>query len=140
MDITLVQLRRSDSEVVELYKRMSSVFAEKITNLINETRTTGKLPDHFLEGDISMLYKKGDREDPRNYRPITLLNSDYKVFTRVLSKRMITVVHQFVSECQKGFVPDVFMIETTRFNKNKLIYDDGYKPWIAGDRCVLEGG
>ena len=84
----------------ELYKRMSSVFAEKFTNLINETRTTGKLPDHFLEGDISMLYKKGDREDPRNYRPITLLNSDYKVFTRVLSKRMLTVVHQFVSECQ----------------------------------------
>ena len=34
--------------------------------------------DHFLEGDISMLYKKGDREDPRNYRLITLLNSDYK--------------------------------------------------------------
>ena len=60
-----------------------------------------------------MLYKKGDREDPRNYRPITLLNSDYKVFTRVLSKRMITVVHQFVSECQKGFVPDVFIAEAS---------------------------
>ena len=48
----------------------------------------GKLPPHFLEGDVAMLYKKGDREDPRNYRPITLLNTDYKIFTRILAKRM----------------------------------------------------
>ena len=64
-----------------------------------------------------MLYKKGDREDPRNYRPITLLNTDYKIFTRILSKRMSTVVHQFVSESQKGFVPEVFIAEATMLLK-----------------------
>ena len=52
------------------------------------------------------IYKKGDRCDPRNYRPITLLNTDYKVFTRVLANRMKKAVHEFVSKCQKGFVPD----------------------------------
>jgi hypothetical protein len=70
-----------------------------------------------------MLYKKGDRCDPRNYRPITLLNTDYKVFTRVLADRMKTAVHEFVSECQKGFVPDVFIAEATALLK--LVEDTG---------------
>ena len=53
----------------------------------------------------------GDRTDVRNYRPLTMLNSDYKVYTKVLANRLKTVVHQFVTEAQKGFVPDVFIAE-----------------------------
>ena len=49
------------------------------------------------EGIISVLYKKKARDDPRNYRPITLLNGDYKVFTRILTKRMNEAVLQSVS-------------------------------------------
>ena len=45
----------------------------------------------------------------RNYRPITLLNGGYKIYTRLLAQRMKTVVHQFVSETQKGFVPSTFI-------------------------------
>ena len=59
------------------------------------------------------MYKKEDRDDPRNYRPITLLNTDYKIFTRILAKRMRDVVHEFTSESQKGFVPHTFISEAT---------------------------
>ena len=47
------------------------------------------------------------------YRPITLLNTDYKIFTRVLAIRMREVVHEFVEECQKGFMPKTFISEAT---------------------------
>ena len=40
-------------------------------------------------------------------------NTDYKVFTRILAKRMCRVVHEFVSECQKGFVPGTFIADAT---------------------------
>ena len=59
-----------------VYKYMSSVFAPLLTEILNESTTAGSLPRHFLEGDIAMLFKKNDRTDPRNYRPITLLNTD----------------------------------------------------------------
>ena len=113
-----------------LFKRMVTVFAEPFADMINEASRTGTLPKHFLEGDISMLYKKGDREDPRNYRPITLLNSDYKIYTRVLAHRMAKVVHEFVAECQKGFVPDTFIAEATMLTR--LI--EGYTNEDGADR------
>ena len=36
----------------------------------------------FTEGWMCPIYKKGERELIENYRPITLLNSDYKIFTK----------------------------------------------------------
>ena len=57
------------------------------------------------------MYKKNDRDDPRNYRPITLLNNDYKILTRILTKRMNEAVVQFTSPDQNGFVPDGFIAE-----------------------------
>ena len=40
------------------------------------------------KGVISLVYKKDDKEDITNYRPISLLNLDYKVYTRVLKNSM----------------------------------------------------
>ena len=43
-----------------------------------QARNACKFPGGMRCGTISVLYKKKDRSDPRNYRPITLLNNDYK--------------------------------------------------------------
>ena len=55
--------------------------------MFNESRRKGALPDGMRCGIISVLYKKKDRSDPRNYRPITLLNNDYKILMRILTRR-----------------------------------------------------
>ena len=39
-----------------VYKYMSAAFAPKLTEIHNESTAIGKLPGHFLEGDISMLF------------------------------------------------------------------------------------
>jgi len=40
-----------------------------------------------------------------------MLNTDYKINTKILANRLKSVVHQFVAECQKGFVPKTFIAE-----------------------------
>ena len=82
----------------KLYKTLATLLAPILTNALNEGRAAGELHPTCIEGIISVSYKKKDRKDPRNYRPITLLNGDYKILTRVLTQRMNTAVLQFVSE------------------------------------------
>ena len=47
------------------------------------------VPPQWREGLIVNLFKKGDKEDPGNYRGITLLSVAGKVFCKVLNNRLV---------------------------------------------------
>ena len=95
----------------KLYKTLALTLAPLLVEVFNESKKEGSLHPTCIEGLISVLYKKKDRDDPRNYRPVTLLNGDYKILTRILTRRMNTAVLQFVSPQQNGFVPGGFLPE-----------------------------
>ena len=95
----------------KMYRVLSIVLSEIMVKVLNESQAEGALPETMKQGIISVLYKKKARNDPRNYRPITLLNGDYKIFTRILTRRMNEAVLQFVSPQQNGFVPGGFLPE-----------------------------
>ena len=94
-----------------LYRAFRSKLAPILAAVYNQAHERGHLPPGMTEGLISVLYKKKDRKDPRNYRPITLLNGDYKILMRILTARLNKAVVQFVSSPQNGFVPGGFIVE-----------------------------
>jgi hypothetical protein len=51
------------------------------------------------------LYKKNDKADIANYRPISLLNTDYKIFTKALTIKLAKVAPDLIHPNQAGFVP-----------------------------------
>ena len=53
---------------------------------------------------LIIIYKK-DPKEIRNYRPITLLNRDYKILTTILAGRLKNICEAAISKQQKGFVP-----------------------------------
>ena len=53
---------------------------------LNSCLDSGSLFLSQRRGVSSLTFKKGDRLDPRNWRPITLLNVDYKVIHLVVDK------------------------------------------------------
>jgi hypothetical protein len=62
------------------------------------------------------MYKKGDRLDCTNYRPITLLNVSYKIFVIILNQRLVDIIENELGDYQSGFRPNrstadnIFMI------------------------------
>jgi len=76
----------------------------------------------FSEGWICPLYKKKDRRDIANYRPITLLNSDYKLFTRILTLRLAHSAPSIIHENQAGFIPGRLITNQIRLTQMVLHY------------------
>ncbi len=72
----------------------------------------------FAEGWMCPLYKlKGDKTKVSNYRPITLLNTDYKLLTKILALRLATVAPEIIHPSQAGFVPGRRLRDQTQLAK-----------------------
>ncbi len=62
---------------------------------------SGVMPESMGLGVITILYKnKGSPLKLENYRPLSLLNTDYKILTKVLANRIKEVVGSIVSPSQ----------------------------------------
>ncbi|KAJ3646054.1 hypothetical protein Zmor_023665 [Zophobas morio] len=53
-----------------------------------------------IQANITLLNKTGDIQDPNNYRPITLLNTDYKITTKVINTVAKNAVGHVIPEEQ----------------------------------------
>jgi hypothetical protein len=58
----------------------------------------------FAIGWMCPIFKKKDKTDIANYRPITVLNSDYKIFTKALTNKLTEVAPYLIHKDQSGFM------------------------------------
>jgi hypothetical protein len=77
----------SDNITGELIKHGRRTLKQKIYKLICNIWNTETLPTQWNNGIICPIYKKGDRLDCNNYRPIMLLNTTYKIYTILINKK-----------------------------------------------------
>ena len=94
-----------DGLPVELYRKCSSTMVPLLSNLYTAIGLAGQVPLGFLDGVVVTPPKPGDSTDPNNYRPLTLLNTDYRILAKVLSTRFRAVQHHIVEPEQSGFMP-----------------------------------
>ena len=52
---------------------------------------------------IKLIPKKGNTQDIKNWRPISLLSNFYKIISRAINNRLKTVANRILSHAQKGF-------------------------------------
>ena len=79
---------------------------------------------NFTTGWMCPLFKKKDPTDIRNYRPITLLNTDYKILTKVLAIQLLDHINQLVHPDQVGFIPNHSIFDHICLAKAILNYMD----------------
>ena len=99
-----------------------------LLNSANHSLTTEKLPDSLTQGIISLL-PKGDKpkEYLKNWRPITLLNVDYKIISSAIAARISLGLDQIIHPDQCGFVPNRYIGESIRTTMDTLDYANNKK-------------
>ena len=89
-----------DGLTYEFYKTFESQMSEILTELYNNIHLRGRMEDGMRESYIRLIYKKGDKGELKNWRPISLSNTDYKIMSKVLTTRLNKVLPQLINEDQ----------------------------------------
>ena len=78
-----------------------------LTQVFNICLHNNFIPAQWKSSDTILIYKKGDLEDPKNFRPISLQVTMYKILAAVLARRLAiwAIANKKISPTQKGFLP-----------------------------------
>jgi exonuclease III len=93
-----------DGIPAEFYKLHKDTVAQALCRLFNAILRNNIPTQGFSDGLITLLYKKGDPTLLKNYRPITLLNVDYKLYTSILVNRLQQPLTKVLSQDQHAFL------------------------------------
>lgn len=92
---------------------------------MNESLQGTDIPNSWNEAAITLIHKQGLEEtDVRNYRPISLLNIDYKVYASILANRLKDFLSDYIQEDQVGFLPNRHLKDNIRILMNLIEFYD----------------
>ena len=105
----------SDGFTSEFYIHFWKDLKHVMVNSFKESLQGGKLSNSQRLGIITCLPKPGkDKLYIKNWRPISLLNIDYKILSGAIANRIKSTLDPIISKCQKGFVSGRYIGECTR--------------------------
>lgn len=90
---------------IKVVKRNINSIISPLTKLINEGLITGKFPKCLKVSKVIPVFKKGDKNDVNNYRPISLVPVFSKVLEKVMSTQIVAYLecNNLLTDRQFGF-------------------------------------
>jgi hypothetical protein len=77
---------------------------------------------NFALGWMCPLYKKNDPTEISNYRPITLLNTDYKILGKALAIKLVEEIENLVHPDQASFIRNCSIFDQIRLASSIIDY------------------
>ncbi|CAI5481924.1 unnamed protein product [Closterium sp. Yama58-4] len=96
---------RRDGLPPELFKEHWNLLGAPLVDFAKRFEESANLEESITTAVTVLLHKKGPKDHLGNYRPITLLNTVYKVQAKLLANRLKKELHLVISEGQHGFIP-----------------------------------
>ena len=111
-----------DGISIEFYQTFWPQIKDLLVSALNECYITDTMSNTQRKGVITLLFKKGDNQSLKNWRPITLLNCDYKIIAAVLAGRLQKVIGSIVNETQTGYIKGRLASTNVRLVKDVIRY------------------
>ena len=120
--ISKLDIKKSpgDDEISgKLLKSCPALFSNLISHLANTVMVTGRYPQKLKLGKIIPIYKKNNKMDPTNYRPISLLSVINKIIEKVIHKRLYEyfeknkIIYQYQFGFRHSYSTTMALIEIT---------------------------
>ncbi|CAM4611155.1 unnamed protein product [Caretta caretta] len=93
-----------DGLTVEFYRMFWDILGPDLVTVWAESLQSGVLSCRRTV--LTLLPKKGDLRDLRNWRPVSLLSTDYKIIAKAISLRLGSVLADVIHSDQTYTVPD----------------------------------
>ena len=113
----------TDGLPAEFYKIFRNDIASTLINALNFAYETGKLSITQRRGIIKLIPKKDAKPNLiKNWRPLTLLNCDYKLAAKAIAIRLKLFLPNLINNDQTGFIKDKFIGENIRLLDSIICY------------------
>uniref|UniRef100_A0A670JMH3 Reverse transcriptase domain-containing protein n=1 Tax=Podarcis muralis TaxID=64176 RepID=A0A670JMH3_PODMU len=112
-----------DGYTARYYKELGTTLSQPLREVMNTILKEREIPETWKEAFIILIPKdEADSTQVKNYRPISLLNTDYKVFAGIMAERIKKVLQEIIHEDQAGFLPGRQMRDNARNVINIIEY------------------
>ncbi|CAM4652532.1 unnamed protein product [Caretta caretta] len=89
-----------------MLKELAAVIAEQLAIIFENSWRMGEVPDDWKKANVVPIFKKGKKEDPGNYRPVSLTSVPGKIMEQVLKESILKHLHErkVIRNSQHGFI------------------------------------
>jgi len=127
---------------VEFYKCFFELLGQDLLNSFNSAYEECELSISQLRGVLTLIPKENkDAQELSNWRPITLLNVDYKILSKAIASRIEKALPRLINCSQTGFMKGRYIVQNIRLINDimeqteiKNIYLVFFSYWIFGKR------